>query len=90
MPENPYEAPKEVGNVAPAIGLARIVVLVFCLLLAVVNGPRGLYWAWVDQVTPYGFHSRAFWVLTALVNVAVGTAGVWWALRRRPRIVKKR
>jgi len=62
----------------------RVAVLAFCSLLVVVNGPAGVYNAWVDRITPYGFHARMFWVLTAAANVAIGLAGVWWALRRRP------
>ena len=63
----------------------RIVVLLFCSCLVVVNAPLAVYRAWTDHVTPYGYNGRTFHVLEAVVNVVLGVAGVWWAVRRKPR-----
>jgi hypothetical protein len=85
MEENPYQSPAEVNNAPAPMRIGRIVVLVFCALLATLNGPLFLYYASIDRMTPYGYHSRSLWLLSAATNVAVGLLGIWWALRRRSK-----
>jgi hypothetical protein len=53
----------------------------FCGALAVINGPVAVYRASVDHVTPYGWHSRLFWLATAAMNVAIGVLGAWLVFR---------
>jgi hypothetical protein len=56
--------------------LGRIATSAYFGALAVVNGPLAIYKAATDQATPYGWHSRGFWLLTAVVNVLIGAVGV--------------
>ena len=59
----------------------RIAVSSFCGALALINGPMGVYRAVTDHVTPYGWHSRIFWLAAAAANVAAGVLGIWLVFR---------
>jgi hypothetical protein len=62
-----------------------------CASLAVINAPVFVYRAVADRVTPYGWHSPAFWLLAAAANVVVGVIGVRLIFRAdlRDRRVKQ-
>src|SRR5262245_36508395 len=70
----------------------RIAVSVFCLALVAVNGPLGVYRAIADRATPYGWHSRTFWLAAAGANALVGALGICLIFRadRREKREKRR
>jgi hypothetical protein len=72
----------EVNPTMRFITQGRWAIIVIGAVLAGINAPVFVYRSVADAMTPYGYESRSYWAVAAIVNFGIGVFCIRWVFRK--------